>query len=130
MTKVCFDCGKCCLETEMILSQEDIQRIIKEFKGDLKQGDFCYIGRDGYMQLRNKEHHCYFYDETTKKCNIYENRPQGCKFYPLIYDLKENECTFDGDCPKPSLIYPDKSKIKKTCLEIMKYLKDQFKIDI
>ena len=91
---------------------------------------FCYIGKDGYMQLRNEDHHCYFYDETTRKCNIYEIRPQGCKFYPLIYDMNKNECTFDEDCPKSSLLYPDKSEIKKACSEIKHYLKNQLKIEI
>ncbi|MHA1192967.1 MAG: YkgJ family cysteine cluster protein [Promethearchaeota archaeon] len=45
MTNVCFDCGKCCLETEMILSQEDIKRIINYFEGDIEQEDFCQVRR-------------------------------------------------------------------------------------
>jgi len=130
MIKVCLDCGKCCLETEMMLSQEEVQRIIKKFRGAIEQEDFCYIGRDGYIQLRNIHHHCFFYDETTKKCNIYEIRPQGCKFYPLIYNLEKNKCTFDEDCPKSSLLYPDKNENKKTCSEIIQYLKNQLKIEI
>jgi len=44
--------------------------------------------------------------------------------------MKENKCTLDEDCPKPSLFYPNKSEIKKTCLEIIQYLKNQLKIDL
>ena len=130
MTNVCLDCGKCCLETEMTLSQEDIKRIINYFEGDIEQEDFCQVSSDGYLQLRNNDLHCYFFEPSTKTCKIYDIRPQGCKFYPLIYNMKENKCTLDEDCPKPSLFYPNKSEIKKTCLEIIQYLKNQLKIDL
>ncbi|MBY9018622.1 MAG: YkgJ family cysteine cluster protein [Candidatus Lokiarchaeota archaeon] len=130
MTNVCLDCGKCCLETEMILSQEDVKRIINNFKGDIEQEDFCYISRDGYLQLRNNEHHCYFFELSTKNCKIYDIRPQGCKFYPLIYDMKKNKCTLDEDCPKPYLFYPNKSEMEKTCSEIIHYLKNHLKIEL
>jgi Fe-S-cluster containining protein len=130
MTNICLDCGKCCLETEMILSQEDVTRIMRSFKGEMKQDDFCFVGRDGWLQLRNQDHHCYFYDLISKKCHIYDIRPQGCRFYPLIYDIDNHKCTLDDDCPKSSLLYPDKKKRKKTCLDIIKYLKNQLKIEI
>ena len=130
MINVCSDCGKCCLETEMLLSQEDAKRIIINFEGDIEQEDFCYVSRDGYLQLRNNDHHCYFYELSTKTCKIYEIRPQGCKFYPLIYDMKENKCILDEDCPKPFLMYPNKIERKKTCLEIIQYLKNQLKIEM
>lgn len=130
MTNVCLDCGKCCLETEMILSQEDVKRIIKNFEGDIKQEDFCYFSSDGYLQLKNNDHHCYFFDMPSKMCIIYDFRPQGCKFYPLIYDMKENKCTLDEDCPKPTVFYPNINERKKTCLEIINFLKNQMKVKI
>ncbi|MBY9002845.1 MAG: YkgJ family cysteine cluster protein [Candidatus Lokiarchaeota archaeon] len=129
MTNVCLDCGKCCLETEMILSQEDVKRIINNFEGEIEQEDFCNISSDGFLQLRNNDHHCYFFDTLTKTCIIYDTRPQGCKFYPLIYNMKEDKCVLDEDCPKPSVFYPNINERKKTCLEIIKFLKNQLKIN-
>ncbi|MHA1670488.1 MAG: YkgJ family cysteine cluster protein [Promethearchaeota archaeon] len=130
MTNVCLDCGKCCLETEMLISQDDVNQIIKNFEGDIEQEDFCHVSSDGYLQLKNYNHHCYFFDMPTKTCKIYEIRPQGCKFYPLIYNLEKSKCIFDDDCPKPLILYPNKIEIKKTCLEIIKFLKTQLKINV
>ncbi|MCK4896020.1 MAG: YkgJ family cysteine cluster protein, partial [Candidatus Heimdallarchaeota archaeon] len=75
------ECYQCCLDTEMTLSEEDITRIeklgykIEEFLEE----------KDGFMALRNIDNHCIFLKN--KMCSIYEIRPQGCRFYPLIYDI-------------------------------------------
>ena len=130
MENACLDCGKCCLETEMILSHEDVKKIINNFESIIKQDDFCYLRRDGFFHLKNYNHHCYFYEVSTKTCKIYEIRPQGCRFYPLIYDIEKKKCTLDKDCPRTSIFYPNKFKRKETCLEIVRYLKNQLNIKI
>ena len=102
MENKCEGCGRCCLETEMILSQQDIDLIISnkscnEF--------FVFKNSNGDFQLKNIEGHCVFFDLTSKNCSIYEYRPQGCRFYPLIYDFQMKKCVFDKDCPRIHLFY-------------------------
>ena len=92
-SKSCFEC---CLETEMALSEEDLKRIGK--LGYKKESFVRNI--DGFMILKNVDKHCYFLKEG--KCSIYENRPLGCKFYPLIIDFEINSIIIDESCPKHS----------------------------
>lgn len=86
------ECYQCCLDTEMTLSEEDITRIeklgykIEEFLEE----------KDGFMALRNIDNHCIFLKN--KMCSIYEIRPQGCRFYPLIYDFNIDDFVIDNLC--------------------------------
>lgn len=86
------ECYQCCVDTEMTLSEEDITRIeklgykIEEFLEE----------KDGFMALRNIDNHCIFLKN--KICSIYEIRPQGCKFYPLIYDFNIDDFAIDNLC--------------------------------
>ncbi len=83
----CQDCGECCLITEMILSKEDIKRIIKSSPNNLKKEEFVFKNKEGFFQLKNISEHCVFFDFLSKQCKVYESRPQGCRFYPLIFDF-------------------------------------------
>lgn len=86
-------CHLCCLETEMILTPEDIKRLsalgysLEDFAK--KSGKF--------WTLRNVDGKCYFLDDTG--CRIYNHRPYGCRLYPLIYDLTNNTIVLDRYCP-------------------------------
>ncbi|OLS32718.1 MAG: hypothetical protein HeimAB125_06100 [Candidatus Heimdallarchaeota archaeon AB_125] len=85
-------CYECCLETEMPLAEKDITRISKLGF----QIDEFLEEKDGFMVLRNKEGMCFFLKES--RCTIYENRPEGCRYYPLIYDLDTDEFIIDDLC--------------------------------
>jgi Fe-S-cluster containining protein len=67
----------------MLLSAEDIERL--ERKGFSKEF-FAWFDRAGYAKLRNREGHCVFYDVEKRRCNVYADRPLGCRLYPVIYD--------------------------------------------
>ncbi len=110
MKKCCIrhKCIKCCLETEMPLLKEDIERI----KGLGFDYDYFVVNRDGWLQLKNCDGRCVFNDG--KQCLIYENRPKGCKLYPIIYDEDKNCTTLDEDCP-----HRDEFKISEIDLGIM-----------
>ena len=125
MKNKCIDCGNCCRETEMILSKKDIENIINSPQNNLKEVDFVEKSIEGFFQLRNVNGCCFFFDNTTNLCKIYEVRPQGCRFYPLIYDSDKNSCVFDQDCPSPELFYPSQNSVRKTCAKIIKYLEKQ-----
>jgi len=79
----CLECGDCCLETEMLLSKKDIDRLEK--KG-FKSKYFSRQNNEGYVVLKNRKGHCIFFDVEQKRCKIYEDRPMGCRLYPIIFD--------------------------------------------
>ena len=90
----CSKCGKCCLETEMLLSKQDIQRLKK------KGYELTFFSRldRGYRILKNQNGHCVFFNKKTKKCKVYESRPMGCRLYPIIYDEIKG-VVVDNLCP-------------------------------
>ena len=131
MKKECVDCGKCCLETEMVVSEQDIELILKNNSlKDLKKQDFIFRSKEGYSQLKNIGDHCYFFDVASKSCSIYENRPQGCRFYPLIYDIEKKNCVIDTDCPRNYLFYQNPKDLKVICNDLRKFLREQLKLEI
>jgi len=101
-------CIKCCLETEMPLLKEDIERI----KGLGFDYDYFVVNRDGWLQLKNYDGRCVFNDG--KQCLIYENIPKGCKLYPIIYDEDKNCTALDENCP-----HRDEFKISEIDLGII-----------
>jgi len=97
-----FKCIQCCIETSMPLSSQDITRIKKlGFKTN-----FFVIKRCGWLQLKNYEGKCVFHNGIN--CSIYDNRPEGCKLYPIIYNKDKRCAIIDKDCS-----YADKFKISK-----------------
>ena len=125
MKNKCENCGECCLNTEMILSKKDVDIIMKNSTKNLQKEDFVFKNKDGFFQLKNINGHCIFLDILTKQCNVYEHRPQGCRFYPLIFDFQEKNCIFDNDCPRPHLFYQDKTEFKNICKALMRFLKQE-----
>jgi Fe-S-cluster containining protein len=80
---LCNRCGTCCLETEMLLSTKDIEKLIK--KGHNIEF-FTRQDNEGYIILKNQNGHCVFFDVNKKRCIIYSDRPTGCRLYPIIFD--------------------------------------------
>jgi Fe-S-cluster containining protein len=115
-------CIQCCLETEMPLSKKDLEQI-KRLGLDY---DYFVVNKDGWLQLKNYNGRCVFNDDN--QCSIYENRPEGCKLYPIIYDENENCPILDEDCP-----HRDEFKISKINVVILRSivtrLKDEREIE-
>ena len=129
MKNKCEQCGKCCYDTEMILSSQDIDFIIKNSSKVLKKEDFTFQNNDGFYQLKNQMGHCIFLDITSDKCKIYEFRPSGCIFYPLIYDFDNNRCIFDKECPRIYLFYQSRKEFKLMCKKLKHFIIEQLKLD-
>ena len=91
----CSSCGVCCERTEMLLSKEDVERL--ESAG-FSRDEFTSTGEDGLTRLRNVGEWCYFYDPAEKTCQVYEERPLGCRLYPVIYSIDEG-VVVDELCP-------------------------------
>lgn len=103
----------CCIETEMTLTKSDIERL--EAVGHSKES-FLIRTTDGFYQLINVEGHCYFYDPQEKTCMVYASRPDGCRFYPIIYDTRRHRCIVDKDCPSRTTV--TQQEIRKACRDI------------
>ncbi|MHA1650457.1 MAG: YkgJ family cysteine cluster protein [Candidatus Helarchaeota archaeon] len=113
----CLLCAKCCAQTEMLLSNEDIKRITSHIHQPRQK--FSYI-RDGYVFLKNENRYCVFLDLETKKCSIYEIRPVGCRFYPIIYNPYTKRCVIDRDCSNKNNI--PKKLIESLCPDLRKFI--------
>ena len=125
MKNKCAECGNCCRKTEMILSSRDVDRIKKSAPKNLLITNFVRKTEDGLYQLKNKDGYCVFFDVKTKLCKIYAIKPQGCSFYPLIYDSDKKYCVLDYDCPRPELFYPNKNSRVKVCQKIVRFLEKE-----
>ena len=88
-----FRCIHCCKDTEMPLLNSDIERI----EGLGFSPDFFVDTHDGWLLLKNRDGRCVFH--TGVICSIYDDRPEGCKLYPLIYDADTKSATIDEECP-------------------------------
>lgn len=78
----------------MFLSRDDIERI--KTLG-FNEDEFCLLNEDGFFQLQNVDGECFFLKNN--KCQIYDVRPTGCRFYPIIFDLDKNKAILDDECP-------------------------------
>ena len=95
----------------MPLLENDIKRLKR--KG--YKAHFFIVNKDGWLQLKNKDGKCVFNDG--KQCLIYEDRPEGCKFYPIIYDDEVDCVMLDKEC-----LYNDEFKISRIDTVLLKSL--------
>lgn len=113
----CDEVRLCCAETEMTLTREDAERI--DALG-FSRSDYLVRAEDGFCELRNVDGFCYFYDTKTKLCKIYEHRPEGCRYYPVVYHARKKKCITDGDCPSRDTVSRD--EIRKVCHKVRKLI--------
>ena len=104
----CSNCGVCCTETEMLLSEKDITRLVK--KG-FSKNYFVKYDKQGYAQLKNREGYCVFYNPKKRQCNVYVDRPSGCRVYPVILD-EEKGIVLDDICDSRNTITEREKKLK------------------
>ena len=77
----CSNCGVCCTETEMLLCEKDIERLVKR---GFSRSFFAKVDREGYAQLKNRQGYCVFYDsEKTSDAASTLTGLQDAEFTPL-----------------------------------------------
>ncbi len=93
-------CHYCCVETEMLLTKKDVQRIVRSTL--ISPTEFAIRNEEGYLMLQNRhkanESQCFFLNEKGL-CSIYQIRPEGCKFYPIIWNFEDHQAILDDYCP-------------------------------
>ncbi|MFX0107599.1 MAG: YkgJ family cysteine cluster protein [Candidatus Hodarchaeota archaeon] len=111
--RFCPDVRECCQETEMTLTRRDVERInALGYSTD----DYVHRVMGGFCELKNIDGHCYFYDTASKICRIYDARPEGCRWYPVVYHFVKRKCLADGDCPASPTFTRD--RIRKVCHKV------------
>ncbi|MFX1273077.1 MAG: YkgJ family cysteine cluster protein [Promethearchaeota archaeon] len=111
--RFCPEVRICCQETEMTITRKDAERINAL---GYSTTDYSHKVNDGFCELKNVEGHCFFYDKSSKECKIYEARPEGCRWFPVVYHYKKRKCIGDDDCPaSPNLT---RSDIRKVCHKV------------
>ena len=109
-------CHLCCLETEMILTESDVRRL--EALG-YRREDFSEF-RDGFVRLKNVDGRCYFL--RNGRCQVYEHRPQGCRAYPVVFDLDRGTCSLDTFCPATHTV--TEAEFREGCSIVRGILRD------
>jgi len=115
-------CSLCCQNTNMVLSKEDIVRIIECGNS---QEDFCIQDEEGWIRLLNSNGRCVFH--TGEKCSIYSQRPLGCRLYPIVFDLDLEEPIYDEECPHPQHFKMDDATIQLLVSHVITLIKEREK---
>ncbi|MBD3159957.1 MAG: YkgJ family cysteine cluster protein [Candidatus Lokiarchaeota archaeon] len=97
----------------MTLTKKDVNRINSL---GYSRDDYARKASDGFIELRNNDGYCYFYDRESRSCKIYDKRPEGCRYYPIVYNLHLGTCVADRDCPSADTV--TKEDIRRICPKV------------
>jgi Fe-S-cluster containining protein len=111
----CARCGRCCLDTRMELSEEDVERL--EELG-FRREDFSIEGEDSILRLRNVGGHCYFLVKAEARCRVYQHRPRGCVIYPVNI-AEDGVIVLDEECKAAKTVTQAEADRKGTELRIL-----------
>lgn len=81
----CTVCGRCCEQLKPAFSKKEQQHLAKRFGLSVEQLREKYLHYDNEDEpaWRTRQTPCPFLE--SKKCSIYEDRPQECRDYPYLY---------------------------------------------
>ncbi len=99
-------CSRCCHDTEMLLTRDDVDRIA--VSTTLEPSVFSFTAEDGFVQLRTRAEPpvpghegapCFFLARDGR-CGIHADRPEGCRLYPAVWDSDLRRAVLDIEtCP-------------------------------
>lgn len=91
----------------------------------LGHSDFTHADDEGYIRLRNIDGRCVFHDGL--RCTIYDNRPLGCRSYPVVYSLEDKKAVHDSDCPHTDS-FPISEKNEETILLLVHAIDEEARV--
>ena len=106
--KACEECGgKCCTgESGYIwVTPIEMQKIANLLKISVDELKAMFLIKAGYkFSIKEKEldknnYACWFFDEKTSRCTIYEARPNQCRTFPFWDFFKNNVEVVKKECP-------------------------------
>jgi uncharacterized protein len=109
----CNNCGRCCTESSPIFIHKDELRPLLTINSNLKHE---IIQNKYYPEhfMFKEDKPCKFHDSKSKKCIIYDIRPQVCRNYPLMMvgkDRGHNIINLRHNCNYVQLIVLEKSTL-------------------
>lgn len=113
----CSKCAKCCHDTQMLLSMRDIERL--ERRG-FKREEFAVKLPSGVYQLRNVNGACFFLKDGL--CSVYEDRPEGCRYYPVVLSEDGKKCIRDELCPNSHTV--TRRELREICPKLRRLYKE------
>ena len=84
----CSGCGDCCTGAPgyVWLNKQEIEQLAAETaEDDLEKFEKLYVRKVG-IRKSLKEHSngdCVFFDNETRKCEVYQSRPRQCRTWPF-----------------------------------------------
>ena len=106
--KACEECGgKCCTgESGYIwvtpIEMQKIANLLKISVDELKSNFLIKVGYKFSIkekELDKNNYACWFFDEKTAMCKIYEARPNQCRTFPFWDFFKNNVEVVKKECP-------------------------------
>lgn len=114
------NCAECCFEVDVPLLNEDIRNITS-----MGYYDTYFTENDNenrVKKLRKICGKCVFHNDGL--CEVYPNRPERCKLYPLSYDGETKRVTLDERCASAPYFEVTDS-MKEKMLKYIKTLRDE-----
>ena len=117
MPSPCIDhgCSKCCRDTKMPLSEEDVLRISAATGSAVEEFTKPLAETRGVLELANSSatDACVFLETDSRElnapgiCVIHEIRPAGCRSYPIVLDMedlvfKDDLCPWKDEFEEPT----------------------------
>jgi len=78
----CLECGACCHEANVILYDDDVERIRQRFP-QYTTSAYIKRSRDGKIRLRFAPNGRCQHLQKDLKCRVYEQRPFNCSVFPM-----------------------------------------------
>ncbi len=120
MKNCCLDthCNRCCTNTNMVLTTQDIQTIEKLGYSTV----FFVFIKNHWIQLKNIQGRCVFHNGTF--CTIYDHRPEGCRLYPAVFQKDDRKAILDHDCPQKHC-FPITKEKSRQLLRLIQVLEEE-----
>ena len=109
-------CSLCCRDTKMPLTNAEAIKIAQVTGKNIEDFTKPLSETEGVLQLANNPstRACVFLETNSADikapgtCTIHENRPEGCRIYPVILDEDDNAwmdylCPYPDDFPQPDI---------------------------
>jgi len=82
-----------------LTTEDEINNSIKKTARRLKKEGFISSYREGtefFMLTQKSNNDCYFLDLKTRRCTVYENRPDTCRGFPKALGPRISFCPFQS----------------------------------
>ena len=112
-TNECEACGGHCCSGQsgyIYVDEVEIKKLVDFLGVDIQYFYKKYLIKNGYkfslIEIQKEDHfNCVFFNEETKKCQVYDVRPNQCKTFPFWDYFKTNIKELQKECPAIKVNY-------------------------